>query len=317
MSNSTAVTTTQTNNAAGCLSDDASNTLKCVLLKCGFKAQVFVANINIMTTGVNLHDTRQTFRGTKSNRRGIWHQERKIPFNISRLVYRDASSKGKGWWAYLADTHNFLIRLQDCQQPNGLEMMSVLHGQAQDLGRLFYVPNQPLIIHPDKKVALSSEPEGQFADDVPYGTAENPIFLLEAQGPAQRVRETTIPRQVKDAKLAQGTFLYSSEHALDIGEVPGHLPALSQVEEMLIVRFHVHVQIFQHRGQQYKYSGRLIDFSRDTGSGYSQLPLYVRDLDIIVLRPVIETTQPHMSRQFKEKFPFRQDANRNRHRSSV
>lgn len=88
-----------------------------------------------------------------------------------------------------------MIRLQDCQQPNGLEMMSVLHGQAQDLGRLFYVPNQPLIIHPDKKVALSSEPEGQFADDVPYGTAENPIFLLEAQGPAQRVRETTIPRQ--------------------------------------------------------------------------------------------------------------------------
>lgn len=76
-------------------------------------------------------------------------------------------------------------------------MMSVIHvhGQAQGLGGLFSVPNQPLVIHPDKKVALSSEPEGQFADDVPYDTAENPISLLEAQGPAQRVRETTIPRQ--------------------------------------------------------------------------------------------------------------------------
>ncbi|KAH0532176.1 hypothetical protein TsFJ059_000903 [Trichoderma semiorbis] len=63
-------------------------------------------------------------------------------------------------------------------------MMSELHGQAQGLGGLFHVPNQPLVIHPDKKVALSSEPEGQFADDVPCGTAENPISLLEAQGPA-------------------------------------------------------------------------------------------------------------------------------------
>ncbi|KAL6822566.1 hypothetical protein J3E69DRAFT_381730 [Trichoderma sp. SZMC 28015] len=71
------------------------------------------------------------------------------------------SSKGNGWWAYLADTHNFLIRLQDCQQPNGLKMMAILHSQAQGLGGLFYVASQPLVIHPDKKVALSSEPEAR------------------------------------------------------------------------------------------------------------------------------------------------------------
>ncbi|KAL5085277.1 hypothetical protein Trisim1_010716 [Trichoderma cf. simile WF8] len=89
--------------------------------------------------------------------------------------------------------------------------MSVLHGQAQGLGGLFYVPSQPLVIHPDKKLALSSEPEGQFVDDVPYGTAENPISFLDydseeegevrvsvtlggAESFAQRIRETTVPR---------------------------------------------------------------------------------------------------------------------------
>lgn len=67
----------------------------------------------------------QTFRGTKSNRRSIWHQERKIPFNISRLVYRDASSKGQRLVGLSCGHDNFLIRLQDCQQPNGIEMIHV------------------------------------------------------------------------------------------------------------------------------------------------------------------------------------------------
>lgn len=40
---------------------------------------------------------------------------------------------------------------------------------------------------------------------------------------------------------------------LDFGEVPGNLPDLTMVEEMLIARVHVHVEVLQVRGAQYKY----------------------------------------------------------------
>ncbi|KAL6789495.1 hypothetical protein GGI42DRAFT_347248 [Trichoderma sp. SZMC 28013] len=77
---------------------------------------------------------------------------------------------------------------------------------------------------------------------------------------------------------------------------------------MLIARVHVHVQIFQHRGQQYKYRGHVVNFLRDTGSVYSQLPLLPPDLDIIILRPANSTNQPHMTRQFRRQFRVRQEA---------
>lgn len=64
---------------------------------------------------------------------------------------------------------------------------------------------------------------------------------------------------------------------------------------MLIARAHIHVQVFQHRGQQYKYRGYVISFLCDTGSLYSQLPLLPPDLDVIILKPANGTTQPHMT----------------------
>ncbi|KAK4060178.1 uncharacterized protein Triagg1_10876 [Trichoderma aggressivum f. europaeum] len=112
----------------------------------------------------------------------------------------DASSKGKSWWAHLADTHNFLIRLQDCQQPSGLEMMSVLHGQAQGLGGLFYVPNRPLVIHPDKKVALSSEPEARRWN-LPY----IPFDFCESDPAALRRRWSGMRFLVSMVEVGRGT----------------------------------------------------------------------------------------------------------------
>lgn len=99
---------------------------------------------------------------------------------------------------------------------------------------------------------------------------------------------------------------FSRENALDFGSVPDHLPELSQAEEMLITRVHVYVQVFQYWGQQYKYRGHVINFLRDVGSVYSQLPLLPRDLDIIILRPRNATDQPHVVRQFRPQFRVRQ-----------
>ena len=43
-------------------------------------------------------------------------------------------------------------------------------------------------------------------------------------------------------------FLMSDDNDMDPGEVPAHLPALSQVEEMLIARVHLHLEAKGIRG---------------------------------------------------------------------
>jgi len=57
--------------------------------------------------------------------------------------------------------------------------------------------------------------------------------------------------------------LFSKENLMDPGSVPEHLLALTQVEEMLIARVHVFIEVRQVRGQQYKYTGHVINFLRD------------------------------------------------------
>jgi len=57
--------------------------------------------------------------------------------------------------------------------------------------------------------------------------------------------------------------LFSKENLMDPGSIPEHLPALTQVEEMLIARVHVFIEVRQVRGQQYKYTGHVINFLQD------------------------------------------------------
>jgi hypothetical protein len=57
---------------------------------------------------------------------------------------------------------------------------------------------------------------------------------------------------------------FASGNNLDLGAVPDHLPELNDVEEMLIARAHVHVQVRQIRGQQYQYSGHTVCFMQNT-----------------------------------------------------
>jgi hypothetical protein len=52
--------------------------------------------------------------------------------------------------------------------------------------------------------------------------------------------------------------LLSDDNDMDPGEVPEHLPALSQVEEMLIARVHLHLEAKRIRGLQYQYTGHTV-----------------------------------------------------------
>ncbi|KAF4993680.1 hypothetical protein FDECE_13356 [Fusarium decemcellulare] len=127
----------------------------------------------------------------------------------------------------------------------------------------------------------------------------------EAMG--SHVMQDIIPKgqDTRNQRREGQSYFWSRENKLDPGHVPDHLPELSQVEEVLIARVHVHVQVMTYRGQQYRYKGYVINFLKDIGH-YRQLPLLPKDLDIIVLRPANQTTQPHMVSQFSKQFRVRQ-----------
>jgi hypothetical protein len=91
---------------------------------------------------------------------------------------------------------------------------------------------------------------------------------------------------------------------MDPGDMPD-LPVLTQVEEMLIARVHVFMEVRQVRGQQYKYKGHVVNFLRDTGRVYNKLPLLPSDLEVILLRPSNSSTDPRLNRQFIRDFRVR------------
>src|SRR5271154_219177 len=58
-------------------------------------------------------------------------------------------------------------------------------------------------------------------------------------------------------------FLMSADNEMDPGEVPAHLPELTQVEEMIIARSHVQMMVHRYRGHQYHYSGHCVSFMQN------------------------------------------------------
>ena len=59
----------------------------------------------------------------------------------------------------------------------------------------------------------------------------------------------------------------------------------SQVEEMLMSRYHVLLQTWRVNGGQTKYSGHTCLFTHDNGRLIERLPATVTELDVIVIRP--------------------------------
>jgi hypothetical protein len=102
--------------------------------------------------------------------------------------------------------------------------------------------------------------------------------------------------------------LFSKENFMDPGTVPEHLPKLTNVEEQLIARVHVHIEVRQICGQQYKYTGHIVNFLRNVGKVYKKLPLLSRDLDIVLLRPSGSSIDPRLQRQFERNFRVRRRA---------
>jgi hypothetical protein len=69
---------------------------------------------------------------------------------------------------------------------------------------------------------------------------------------------------IKDAdSLKDPTLppLFSNSNGLNLGPVPGFLPILTAVEELLITRVYIYLQVMRIHGQQYRYTGYICCFS--------------------------------------------------------
>jgi len=107
-------------------------------------------------------------------------------------------------------------------------------------------------------------------------------------------------------KGSQSPFLMSADNKMDPGEIPAHLPALTQVEEMIIARSHVQMLVHRYRGHQYHYSGHCVSFMQNNIKTVNMLPNLPSELDIVVLRPSNQVMEdPRYRSQFRADFRVR------------
>jgi hypothetical protein len=57
--------------------------------------------------------------------------------------------------------------------------------------------------------------------------------------------------------------LFSKSNRLNLGPIPGFLPILTAVEELLIARVYVYLQVVRIHGQQYRYTSYVCCFSQN------------------------------------------------------
>jgi hypothetical protein len=97
-------------------------------------------------------------------------------------------------------------------------------------------------------------------------------------------------------------YIYSAANYLDPRDVPDFLPQLSAIKEMCIARVHCFVEVRQHQGVQFKYKGHVCNFLLNVGYVHNWLPLLLKELDIILIRPSNYRQVPGVTRQFKKDY---------------
>ena len=106
---------------------------------------------------------------------------------------------------------------------------------------------------------------------------------------------------IKDANsLKDPTLfpLFGEHNRLNPRPVPSLLLIFTAMEELLIVRIYVHLQIMYVRGQQHRYTGHVYCFGQNTLKTWRQLPRLPTELDILVVRPAAVKGGQYLSQQF-------------------
>jgi hypothetical protein len=84
-------------------------------------------------------------------------------------------------------------------------------------------------------------------------------------------------------KRVQISYFFSADNEMDPGIVPAYLPALTQVEEIVIARSHLQMMIKHYQGHQYQYTGHCVSFAQEIVKTVSILPNFPEELDIVLL----------------------------------
>ena len=99
--------------------------------------------------------------------------------------------------------------------------------------------------------------------------------------------------------------LFGNSNGLNLGPVPGFLPILTAVEELLITRVYVYLQVVCIRGQQHRYTSHICYFSQNTLKTQRQLPRLPTKLNILVVRPIVVEGSKYLSRRFTKRYTVR------------
>ena len=72
---------------------------------------------------------------------------------------------------------------------------------------------------------------------------------------------------IKDANSLKDPtipLLFGGSNGLDLGPIPSFLPTFTAVEELLIARVYIYLQVVRVRGQQHCYTGHICCFGQNT-----------------------------------------------------
>ena len=116
---------------------------------------------------------------------------------------------------------------------------------------------------------------------------------------------------IKDANSLKNLtlfFLFSESNRLNLGPVPSFLPILTAVEELLIARVYVYLQVVRIYSQQHRYSGHVCCFSQNILMTQRQLPRLPTKLNILVVKPTAVEGGKYLSRRFTKRYTVRRSA---------
>lgn len=187
-----------------------------------------------------------------------------------------------------------------------------------------YDGSQPAVF-PEQWERLGFFSDAVSAQSMKFCERCSETWFQEAMHRTRQNRNVAIPRhqycdkcRLRDkGKNETDPYLMHADNNMDPGEGlpsfiqpehdrPSFLLPLTPLEEAIIARVHVHMQIKRHRGLQFHYHGHCISFKQHTLTFVDQLPRLPSQLNILILKPPASVSgEERYIRQFSDDFTLR------------
>jgi hypothetical protein len=115
-------------------------------------------------------------------------------------------------------------------------------------------------------------------------------------------------RDVLESPDEESLYLYSHANLMDPGDIPSSLPALTDIEQLMIAPIHVSMHVAHIKGAQYRYKGHVMTFLRDVPDIVTRLPRLPANCNIVLIKPQQTLDDPRRgetTQQFRRSFTVR------------